>query len=544
MVRKFGLWYCIKYYNLLGYMFLAIALFLSKNYIINGVCYFLSIEKNSIFYSLYSFTITIALTALWIFILFYGIRSKRYYYRTGRHFTSDHRRFNRSYRELVNYFSDADPGKMDISDLPTMNWKESNGLILGKKQNKLIDYKPNKNGIVAMVWGAPGDGKTASIIIPSCRQFGLKRNRNGKMVQCGAVMVTDIKGDIYEANKKYRRIKRFSTIHWKESAHYDPLINARKMTIAERSVFLENMAITLIPEDKTRHENQYFTNGARDFFTGISLYLLNKENTISFPSIIESMVIGNYAQWVKEIMRSEDKSAQAYTNRFFGENEKNVSGTYSKLVSSVRLFQSESMKTLLSNDENCISPEDLENCTDIYVQIDPNQITMMGPLISMVYQSFMSAMLYRKEGQQPPIAFIIDEFGQIPAMPVISQSAALMRAYNCSLLFSCQSLAMIEDHYGIAGRKLLMDCVKVNCFLSIMDPDTRDWASRMIGTRKVLKISNSEQTNNSSSGKSISETREKIFEPEDFGSLPNEDALIIYYSGKYIKAEKTYYFKD
>ena len=46
--------------------------------------------------------------------------------------------------------------------------------------------------------------------------------------------------------------------------------------------------------------------------------------------------------------------------KFFGENEKNVSGTYSKLVSSVRLFQSESMKTLLSNDENCISPEDLE----------------------------------------------------------------------------------------------------------------------------------------------------------------------------------------
>lgn len=69
---------------------------------------------------------------------------------------------------------------------------------------------------------------------------------------------------------------------------------------------------------------------------------------------------------------------------------------------------------------------------------------------------------------------------------------------------------MIEKHYGLAGRKLLMDCVKVNCFLSIMDPDTRDWASRLIGTKKVLKISNSEQqTQNGTSGRSVTEAREK-----------------------------------
>ena len=89
-----------------------------------------------------------------------------------------------------------------------------------------------------------------------------------------------------------------------------------------------------------------------------------------------------------------------------------------------------------------------------------------------------------------------------------------------------------------------MDCVKVNCFLSIMDPDTRDWASRLIGTRKVLKISNSEQqTQNGTSARSITEARIKAIEPEEFGNLPNTDELIIYYKGKYIKAEKTYYFK-
>lgn len=545
MVKKYGLWYAVKYYNLIFHAIFALVLYLIRDYAFDFFCMITQVtERDRIFYKLYGITVPILLIAIWVMIFFVSTREKAYRYKTGRSFGYDSSHYKRTYHELVEYFQDADPMKMDIAALPTMSWKESSGLIFGKKGNKLISYEPNKNGICAMVWGAPGDGKTTSTIITSCRQFGLKKNAAGKWVQKGAVMVTDLKGDIYEANKKYRRIKRFSTIHWQESAHYDPLVDVRKMkNPSERAIFLENLAITIIPEEQGA-DSKYFVDGARDFFTGISLYLLNQDSNISFPAIIEEIVIGNYSKWVLEIMKSEDKSAQAYTNHFYGENEKNVSGTYSKLVSSARLFGTDIMKTLLTNDDNVISPADLENCIDIYIQVDPNQITLMAPVIAMLYQAFMSAMLYRKEGQDPPIAFVLDEFGQIPAMPVIAQSAALMRAYNCSLLFSCQSLAMLEKHYGVAGRKLLMDCVKVNCFLSIMDPDTRDWASRLIGTRKVLKISNSEQqTQNGTVGRSVSEAREKIFEPEAFGDLPNTDELVIYYKGKYVKAEKTYYFK-
>lgn len=544
MVKKQGILYYIKNYHLTLHMIYAFILLSFKNRFFEIVCKITNVSSSSSsLYELNEKTVTLILFTAWFIPVLLSIRSYRYALITGRNYSYDSSHYSRSYIELIDYFRDADTQKMNIDDLPILKWNESSGLIFGKVKNKLISYEPEKNGICAMIWGAPGDGKTTSTIITSCRQFGLKKDESGNPIQKGAVMVTDLKGDIYEANKNFRHIKRFSTIHWKDSAHYDPLINARNMSVAERAIFLENLALTIIP-DETGSDAKYFVSGARDFFTGISLYLLNQNNDLSFPSIIEQIVIGNYSKWVLEIQASNDINAQAYTNHFYGENEKNVSGTYSKLVSSARLFGTEIMKTLLSNDGVLISPEDLENCIDIYIQIDPNQVTLMAPVIAMIYQAFMSSMLYRKEGQQPPIAFILDEFGQIPAMPVIAQSAALMRAYNCSLLFSCQSLSMIEKHYGVAGQKLLMDCVKVHCFLSIMDPDTRDWASRLIGTRKVLKISNLERTKRERDGKrTISEAREKIFEPECFGTLPNEDSLIIYYKGKYIKAEKTYYFK-
>lgn len=538
MVKKIR--YFSRYYNLLFYLFLGIGFYMIHEPLVNLFCYLLKIPEKSLFHTIYHIIIPIALSGLWLLLFLTAIRNKTYLYRTGRKYRYDKSHYKRSYKDLITYFKDADPLRMKVADLPTMKWQDSGGLIFGKVGNKLLSFEPDTNGIVAMVWGAPGDGKTTSAIITSARQFGMKKN-----VQHGSVMVTDLKGDVYEANKNYRKIKRFSTINWKESAHYDPLVNARKMSVNDRAIFLENLAITIIPDDGSA-DSKYFTDGARDFFTGICLYLMNQNIDISFPDIIQQIVIGNYSKWVIEIMKSSDPSAQAYTNHFYGENEKNCAGCYSKLVSSSRLFGTEIMQTLLRNDNNCISPDDLEQCTDIYLQINPNQMALYAPVIGMLYQDFMSIALDRKIGQQPPIAYIIDEFGQIPALPVITQSCALLRAYNCSLLLSCQSLAMIEQKYGIAGRKLIIDCTKAHCFLSIMDPDTRDWASRLIGTKKCLKVSNSESehnTKNSSSGISITETRERIYEPESFGNLPNEDTVIIYYKGKYIKAEKTYYFK-
>ena len=533
----------LKFYRIIPLLLFAILLYFLHPIALKLLCLFTLTTPRDGIYEFYDTLVIIGFLWLWAYIAFTTIRSRAYFKKTGRNYQSDHVAYKRDYFDLVKYFKDADALHLDVSTLPTKKWTGSGGLVFGNVKDKLISFEPKRNGICAMVWGAPGDGKTTSIIIPSCRQFGMVKDAFGKKVQKGSVMVTDLKGDIYEANKSYRRIKRFSTIHWRESAHYDPLVTIRTQEPGERAVSLVNLAITLIP-DEGNADSKFFVDGAREFFTGISLYLLNLDDTISFPEIIEKIVIGNYVDWVTKIKDSEDVFAQAYTNQFFGGNEKNVAGTYSKLVSSVRLFSSGVLKVLLKNDENMISPSDLEQGTDIYIQIDPNQITMMAPLIAMLFQNFMSAMLYRCEGQEPPIAFIMDEFGQIPAMPVISQSAALMRAYNCSLLFSCQSLAMIDNHYGVSGRKLLMDCVKVNCFLSVMDPDTRDWASRLIGSKKVLSVSNAEQ--NSSTGHSsrtVSEKRERIYEPESFGDLPNDDSLIVYMNGKYVKAEKTYYFK-
>lgn len=87
-----------------------------------------------------------------------------------------------------------------------------------------------------------------------------------------------------------------------------------------------------------------------------------------------------------------------------------------------------------------------------------------------------------------------------------------------------------------------MDCAKGHVFLCVNDIESRKWASSLVGTRKVLKVSNSESTSiNQSIGRSVNETRESVIESELFSLLPDDHSVIIWKDGHYIKAEACYY---
>ncbi|SNU06680.1 Type IV secretory pathway, VirD4 component, TraG/TraD family ATPase [Lachnospiraceae bacterium] len=500
-------------------------------------------EENEWIHQIIAMVLLVGGSFLILFIYYEIVMNLKYKRLTHRKsLFADRTKFKKTYSELVQFYKKADSTAMDINKLPTAKWYKTNGLIFGKIHDKLIYFKPEGNGIVSCVWGTPGDGKTTTVVIPSARQFGLEYDKSTKQnIQMGSCMVLDCKGDIFEANKDYRRIKRFSMTTPQNSYHFDPLVNIRPMNDEDRCEALDNLAFTVIPDEKGEN-GAYFTDVAREFFTGIFLYCIHMDDKISFVDICDMISQKSYTEWGSTIEKSGYIQSMRYINKYKDENPRNVGGGYNKLSKTARSFVNPTLRILLQNDSHCISPADLENSTDIYIQVDPNKMDLYKNIITMLFNEFMSAALYRNIGQNPPICYIIDEFGQLPKMPVIEQSAALMRAYNCSIMLCCQSLAMIDQHYGNEGRKILMDCAKCHCIISLMEPDTRDWATRLIGKRKVLKRSDSEHRSNGvSSGISISEADEDIMPQNQFGTLPDKHEIMIYYKGKYIKASTTYY---
>ena len=57
--------------------------------------------------------VPIGLAAIWFMIVFTICRDKRYRYLTGRTYGADNSKYKRSYHELVEYFQNSEPHKLD-----------------------------------------------------------------------------------------------------------------------------------------------------------------------------------------------------------------------------------------------------------------------------------------------------------------------------------------------------------------------------------------------------------------------------------------------
>jgi hypothetical protein len=114
MIKKYGLWYAVKYYWILQFLALALVFWLACPFLTNAFMKAMKISHGSVFYWPYKILVPVALIVAWFLTVIFITRSARYRYLTaGRSFLKDIGKYKRTYRELVEYFSDADPYKMD-----------------------------------------------------------------------------------------------------------------------------------------------------------------------------------------------------------------------------------------------------------------------------------------------------------------------------------------------------------------------------------------------------------------------------------------------
>ena len=514
----------IHKYFIWQFVLLAFLLFLLDTYCIKNI-----VPQNH-FIIILTITTHIAFIATWLFLYSLFLQAGIYKTKTGRkHYFLDKHRYERSFWELVHYFKDADPYKMDVNSLPVGKWKNTEGIILGKTQNRLITRPSQGVGNLA-VFALPGGGKTTSQIIPSALQFD------------GSVLAIDIKGDIYNGTKHKRNIKIFNPDDSTNSCHFNPFYGIETMNQTNQQILIEQLSLVLI-ESETDAAGKYFTDGARDFFCGIALFLLNTNIRISFLEVIKNILSGNAEDWLTIILNGNCKTAKEYLASYQGNNEKNLAGCYNSLAKNLRPLTSGHLGVLLNakNAEECITPEMLENGYDVYIEIPQDKIKLYAPITTVIIQTFMTAFMQRPDlssGEiRRPILFLLDEFPQLQFdFDTLTAGLSTLRSKKVSIFMAQQSIAQISKRYGEEGCREIIDTCAYISIMSVQDPKSREFFRDLIGTRKVLKVSTSEGK------RTISEDRESIFQPEDFGNL--KDKVVIYANGKYILADKTYCFKD
>ena len=475
---------------------------------------------------------TLVLIALWTLFYFIYLREVRYRDKTGRSFGSDHRKYGYSWHELVEYFKDADDKRIRKEELPDGNWKTSEGIILGHVGGKLVKRDSDGVGNLAL-FSLPGGGKTTSQIIPTAMRFK------------GSVLCIDIKGDVLNWIRKHikRKIKIFAPDNAKISCHFDPLGGIKTMNITERKAFIENLGFALIP-DEPGDNSKFFVDGGRDFWNGVSLYMLAQDINTSFMDIVDAILTEDPFTWIVRIKDSDVYEAKIFTDGYYQGNERNISGQWKKTCDAVRPFTNGALATLLQSADDAITPKALDAGYDIYIEIPQDKIQMYAPVTTIIVQNFMTYFMGRPDSSTGvkirPILMLLDEFPQLHFnIETLLSAMETLRSKKVSLFLAQQSLASLSRRYGEDGcREIIDNCAYISV-MSAQDPKSRKFFQELIGTRKVLKVGKTDSSHgsgNSSNSRSVQEAREPVYQPEDFGNL--NDKVVIVANGRYIEADK------
>lgn len=533
----------ITYYKIIQLAGFGLLLLLSKNYILSIACKTMKLEPKNLLYLPFCITITIGLLGLWILVTLNLCRSRYYTKITGRIYRHDSKKYRRTIFELIDYFENADPHKLDTSNFPEINWRNANGFVFGRDGKKLISIPENCESNIAIA-GPPGSGKSSMAIITL-------------LTFKGSVLAIDVKSDLYNFCRNKRKIIRFcpdSPTALQDSCHFNPLAGIHAMTPTDKKLYIDSMATILIP-DEGGSDGNYFTTRARKYFQGIVHLLLFQNPQTTFPDIVHAILRGNPFDWVTTAMESECNEAIELLSSFYGNSEKNLSGVYDTLCSNIASFSNDILDVLLTDNDNCISIKTLEDGWDIYLQISQQHLDSYASLFTLIIQYFSVEFSKRTDSSTAssvpgihnrPILMLCDEFPALTfSYKLINSNLSTLRSKSIITCLIFQNLSQIEYKYQPAGARALLGNCNYQIILGSNDINTGKLYSETFGTKKVLKVSNTETASlNNSSGQTIQEAREPVFYPEDFGDLPARKQAIIYFKGKHCLCEKLNCYTD
>jgi type IV secretion system protein VirD4 len=127
----------------------------------------------------------------------------------------------------------------------------------------------------------------------------------------------------------------------------------------------------------------------------------------------------------------------------------------------------------------------------------------------------------------PPLLVVLDEAAHIAPLPELDGLAATCASHGIQLVTVWQDLAQVRARYGSRAPTVLNNH-RAKLFLpGIADPDTLDYASRLIGDEEITLPA---VTRDPSGGRSTTSSRtpRRLLPPEDLRCLRRGDAVLVY----------------
>ena len=423
------------------------------------------------------------------------------------------------------------------------------GIILGRLGTRYL-MLPGQQGVE--LEAPPRSGKGVGVVIPNLLNWP------------GSAIVSDIKGE------NFTRTAGFRAAHGQQVHLVDPLSERERSArwnplgyVSETPYRciddLQRIGTMLFPDPQAG--DPFWTSSARSLFLGIALYLFEtKGATRTLGEILRQGMASDAEGFQKHWKRVID----ACERTGYPLSQEAVQSLYD-VIDLAPTTASSIRKTFTSRLDLWLNPmidaatsandfdlrELRKHPISIYVQINPDNIARLQPLLNLFFQQAIGLQTRELPENNPElrhqVLLMLDEFPALGRIPVIADSTAFLPGYNVRAVVIVQSNSQLIEKYGIEGAKSIRKMLAARIVFPPKEYEDAEAISRELGTYTVRQKNVSRPMwggTNKEPTVSISEQPRRLLLSQEVKEL-GPDRMILFYEGlRPVLAHRILYFRD
>lgn len=418
-------------------------------------------------------------------------------------------------------------------------------ILVGKYKDNYLTY----GGFQFVLLAAPTrSGKGVGVVVPNCLNYS------------DSLVVLDIKGENFDITSGFRKacgqeVYLFSPYAQDGRTHrYNPLDYVSDDP-AERLGDIDAIGQALYSGEN--NNDKFWSENAKDFFRGVSLFVLENPDLPHTLGEILRQASGK-GKPVKDHLLGKLKEAQdagrPYSNncvdalnRVLNNSENTLAGIVATFNTALLSFQNPKVDLATSASDFDLR-EVRRRKMSIYFKIEPTKLKDARVLINLFFDQLLNlntrVLPTQDETLKNQCLVLLDEMTSIGTVNMIKQAVSYMAGYNMRLLTIIQNKSQLEDVYGKAGAITLLS----NHALMIMyapSPTTQSDAqeySEMLGYQTVKSKSVSHGRGSDST--SESDQRRALLLPQEIRELGGDNEIVTLENTKPILCKKIRYWQD
>ena len=346
--------------------------------------------------------------------------------------------------------------------------------------SKQICKPADKDGHIG-VFGESSRGKTTGIVIPTMGMFP------------GPQFILDTKGNLADQWRQHNRsdsrvLKEFRCSALDKNPYWIDLFEPMRQDPENASGHAWELAETLLPIIPG-DSSAVWREAAQNLLAGALLYYFKKG--LSFADALAQFCTNNCADVIKAISESSDREAELFIKELMGLESKVLLNIGLDLKNTARLLTTPIIRHAVTQEahrEQLSLSEFAMGLTefDIIFEVPDASLDQIRPLLELLIKQLMHFLSKRPDRfsvENPPsnILLLLDEFPRLGKITSIKEGLNFLRSRGVTFVLSMQSIASLEQIYGNADSRVILDNLRYKVILGATDVQSEEYFSKLVG---------------------------------------------------------------